>query len=77
MVQSHLRDNGDVTPCDFAPFVFGNIREKPLGQIWHEMSVHEVFANTSKRCRLANPRYWTRCAEWGLSRETPLAKRQA
>jgi len=33
-VQVHLRANGDVCPCDFTPYSFGNIRKQPLKEIW-------------------------------------------
>jgi MoaA/NifB/PqqE/SkfB family radical SAM enzyme len=69
VAQVHLRANGEVTPCDFAPFVFGNIREKPLAEIWDNITGHEIFAKNSKRCRLCDPDYWTRCTELGLCRE--------
>lgn len=58
VAQIHLRGNGDVTPCDFAPFGFGNVRKRPLKEIWEGLSRHPVFLQGSKRCRLADPVYW-------------------
>lgn len=54
----HLRANGDVSPCDFAPFSFGNIRERPFADIWREMAAHEAFAHNAPGCRLADQAYW-------------------
>lgn len=54
----HLRANGDVSPCDFAPFSFGNIRERPFADIWREMAAHAAFAHNSPGCRLADQAYW-------------------
>lgn len=31
-----IEPNGEVKPCTFAPLILGNVREKPLGQIWQE-----------------------------------------
>ena len=31
-----IEPNGEVKPCSFAPLILGNVKEKSLGQIWHE-----------------------------------------
>ena len=31
-----IEPNGEVKPCSFAPFILGNVNEKPLGEIWQE-----------------------------------------
>jgi len=62
-VQVHLRANGDVCPCDFTPYSFGNIRKQPLKEIWESMSAHALFARPSARCRLSQPAYWTKLSE--------------
>jgi MoaA/NifB/PqqE/SkfB family radical SAM enzyme len=54
MVQLHIRANGDVTPCDFTPQAFGNLRRQPLADIWAAMAGHDLFANASPRCRLSH-----------------------
>ena len=59
-VQVHLRANGDVSPCDFTPVSFGNIRSEPLKTIWGQLSGSELYAAPSECCRLANPAYWAR-----------------
>jgi MoaA/NifB/PqqE/SkfB family radical SAM enzyme len=62
IVQVHLRANGDVCPCDFTPYSFGNIRRQPLKEIWDSMSGHALFAEPSPRCRLSQPAYWVKLA---------------
>jgi len=63
IVQVHLRANGDVSPCDFTPHSFGNIRQQPLKAIWESMSAPPLFAEPSARCRLSQPGYWVKLAE--------------
>jgi len=63
MVQMHLRANGDVSPCDFTPCSFGNIRELPLGDIWQRMISSELYKGPSPRCRLSKREFWNRLAE--------------
>jgi MoaA/NifB/PqqE/SkfB family radical SAM enzyme len=57
MVQLHVRANGDVTPCDFTPTPFGNVRRQKLEDIWHAMTTHPLYANMSGRCRLSQPAF--------------------
>ena len=57
VAQIHLRANGDVAPCDFTPFSFGNIRQRSLSDIWRDMVESPVFSQGSPRCRLADPAY--------------------
>jgi MoaA/NifB/PqqE/SkfB family radical SAM enzyme len=63
MVQVHLRANGDVCPCDFTPYSFGNIRKQPLKEIWGSMTAHALYAEPSARCRLSQPGFWVKLAE--------------
>ena len=65
MVQVHLRANGDVSPCDFTPYSFGNIREKPLKDIWDSMTKSPLYAAPSARCRLSTPAFWDKLALLG------------
>jgi len=58
MVQMHLRANGDVSPCDFTPHSFGNIRRQSLGDIWVAMTKSPLYAVPSARCRLSRPAFW-------------------
>lgn len=60
LVYVHLRANGDVSPCDFCPYSFGNIRQKSFREIWREMVRNDIYRKVSPRCRLASPDYWAR-----------------
>ncbi|HEX7485322.1 MAG TPA: radical SAM protein [Vicinamibacterales bacterium] len=55
IVQVHVRANGEVSPCDFTPYSFGNIREKSLKDIWDSMATSPMYAAPSARCRLSTP----------------------
>lgn len=65
MVQLHLRANGDISPCDFTPYSFGNIRRQPLRDIWNSMSGNPLYAQPSARCRLSRPDFWVQLDELG------------
>jgi MoaA/NifB/PqqE/SkfB family radical SAM enzyme len=58
IVQMHMRANGDVSPCDFTPRAFGNIRDRPLKEIWDSMAGSPLYAVPSARCRLSKPEFW-------------------
>ena len=60
MVQVHLRANGDVSPCDFTPYSFGNIRKQPLREIWDAMAGHPLYEKPSARCRLSRSDFWVK-----------------
>jgi MoaA/NifB/PqqE/SkfB family radical SAM enzyme len=62
MVQLHIRTNGDVTPCDFTPQAFGNVRRQPLADIWKAMTAHSLYAAMSPRCRLSQADFRSRLA---------------
>jgi len=63
MVQVHLRANGDVSPCDFTPYSFGNIRSQSLREIWESMAGSPLYAEPSARCRLSRPDFWVKLDE--------------
>ena len=65
MVQLHLRANGDVSPCDFTPYSFGNIRAQSLREIWESMAGNPLYEQPSARCRLSRPDFWTQLDELG------------
>ncbi len=71
MVQLHVRANGDVSPCDFTPCSFGNIREQPLREIWDAMAASALYATPSARCRLSKPDFWVELNH--VARERPGA----
>jgi MoaA/NifB/PqqE/SkfB family radical SAM enzyme len=58
VAQMHLRADGDVAPCDFTPFSFGNIRRNSLRQLWHAITSSEIYSKSSRRCRLSDPAFW-------------------
>jgi MoaA/NifB/PqqE/SkfB family radical SAM enzyme len=62
MVQLHVRANGDVTPCDFTPLAFGNVRRQSLAAVWQAMSRDALYAEPSARCRLVRPEFRARLA---------------
>jgi len=48
----YITPYGDVCPCDFNHVIFGNALERPLYEIWEEMTSLPDF----------------RCAKWGYCR---------
>jgi len=62
VAQLHVMANGDVAPCDFTPYAFGNVRERPLSHIWRTITQHPLYAGGSPGCRLASPEYWSALA---------------
>ncbi|MCL5772978.1 MAG: radical SAM protein [Firmicutes bacterium] len=66
VVQLHIRGNGDVSPCDFTPYSFGNLRTEPLKDIWQKMISHPLYSTHSPSCRLGNPGFREKLIEHGL-----------
>jgi MoaA/NifB/PqqE/SkfB family radical SAM enzyme len=62
VIQMHLRANGDVSPCDFTPCSFGNIRRRPVADIWRDLTSSPLYAEPSPRCRMSEPDFRTRVA---------------
>jgi len=54
VVQVHLRANGDVSPCDFTPYSFGNVRLHPLSAIWQSMVSDSLYESHSPYCRMSS-----------------------
>ena len=65
--QMHLRGNGDVTPCDFTPLSFGNIRQRSLREIWFDMCTSDIYSKPSAGCRLADPAFQDRLMRSGAA----------
>lgn len=63
MVQLHLRANGEVSPCDFTPYSFGNIHRQSLREIWDGMAGNPLYAEPSARCRLSRQDFWVKLDE--------------
>ncbi len=58
--QFYMTAYGDVTPCDFTPLGFGNIKEQSLESIWQKMTSHEAYNHREPRCRMQNPKFRAR-----------------
>ncbi|MGQ9456377.1 MAG: radical SAM/SPASM domain-containing protein [Armatimonadota bacterium] len=58
--QFYMTAYGDVTPCDFTPLSFGNVREKSLEDIWSDMISHEGYACHKNSCRMQDPTFRAR-----------------
>jgi len=56
-IQYYVSAYGDVTPCDFAPLSFGNIRTEPLKKIWRKMVHHPGYNHRSSFCRMQNDNF--------------------
>ena len=50
--QLHVTAHGEVTPCDFTPLSFGNLRDEPLADIWRRMTTHREYCRHSQSCRM-------------------------
>ena len=51
----YVTASGDVTPCDFMPLSFGNVREEPLARIWQRIRAHPSFQRRTQACKMQNP----------------------
>jgi MoaA/NifB/PqqE/SkfB family radical SAM enzyme len=56
-IQYYVSAYGDVTPCDFTPISFGNIRNEPLKKIWIRMARHPAYNHRSTFCRMQHHRF--------------------
>jgi len=56
-IQYYVSAYGEVSPCDFSPLSFGNIREEPLKEIWNKMVHHPAFKRRSSVCRMQNNKF--------------------
>lgn len=54
-IQFYISAYGDVAPCDFTPLSFGNVRDKPLKEIWKKMVKHPAYSHRSTFCRMQHP----------------------
>ncbi len=61
-VYLHIEADGTVTPCDFTPISFGNVRKKPLREIWKAMVEDATYIRTSPTCRYKSPEFRERVA---------------
>ncbi|MHA1805714.1 MAG: radical SAM/SPASM domain-containing protein [Promethearchaeota archaeon] len=56
-IQFYVSAYGDVTPCDFTPLSFGNVRKEPLKNIWMRMVKHPAYNHESPFCRMQDPKF--------------------
>jgi len=55
--QIHITHDGYVTPCDFTPLHFGNVKEEPLRVIWNRMRAHPEYRKKTVPCRMQDPEF--------------------
>jgi MoaA/NifB/PqqE/SkfB family radical SAM enzyme len=56
-IQYYVSAYGEVTPCDFTPLSFGNIRNMPLKKIWELMINHPAYNHRITACRMQNAKF--------------------
>jgi MoaA/NifB/PqqE/SkfB family radical SAM enzyme len=56
-VQYYVSAYGEVTPCDFTPLSFGNVRDESLKTIWKKMIHHPAYKHLVTSCRMQNSRF--------------------
>jgi MoaA/NifB/PqqE/SkfB family radical SAM enzyme len=56
-IQYYISAYGEVSPCDFTPLSFGNIREEPLKKIWKKMIHHPAYNHRVTSCRMQNAQF--------------------
>jgi MoaA/NifB/PqqE/SkfB family radical SAM enzyme len=56
-IQYYVSAYGDVTPCDFTPLSFGNIRTETLKKIVKRMVHHPAFAHRAQFCRMQHEKF--------------------
>lgn len=56
-IQFYMTAFGDVTPCDFTPLTFGNIRDDKLLTIWERIIAHPAYCQRSDHCRMQDPEF--------------------
>ncbi len=56
-LQYYVSAYGDVSPCDFTPLSFGNIKNKTLKDIWKKMIRHPAYNHRSTFCRMQHPNF--------------------
>ncbi|MFX0031690.1 MAG: radical SAM/SPASM domain-containing protein [Candidatus Hodarchaeota archaeon] len=51
-IQFYASAYGDISPCDFTPISFGNIRQHSLKRIWMKMVRHPAYNHKNSVCRM-------------------------
>ncbi|MFQ6096492.1 MAG: radical SAM/SPASM domain-containing protein [Armatimonadota bacterium] len=55
--QFYMTSGGEITPCDFTPLSFGNVKKEPLKDIWARMTSHEAYRDRCNHCRMQDPEF--------------------
>ena len=56
-LQYYVSAYGDVSPCDFTPLSFGNVRNKSIKEIWKKMVRHPAYNHRITYCRMQHPNF--------------------
>ena len=56
-LQYYVSAYGEVSPCDFTPLSFGNVKNKSLKEIWNKMVHHPAYNHRSTFCRMQHPNF--------------------
>jgi len=56
-LQYYVSAYGDVSPCDFTPLSFGNVRNKSIKEIWNKMVHHPAYNHRSTFCRMQHSNF--------------------
>jgi len=50
--QIHITHSGEVTPCDFTPLTFGNVKDMSIKEIWQKIRGHPAYRLWKPKCRM-------------------------
>ncbi len=56
-IQFYASAYGEISPCDFSPLSFGNIRNESLKKIWMRMVKHPAYNHRSPFCRMQDKNF--------------------
>ena len=55
--QFYITAYGEMTPCDFTPLGFGNVREESVETVWSRMAHHEGYCGHKNSCRMQDQHF--------------------
>ena len=56
-LQLHITAQGELTPCDFTPLSFGNVKDASVAELWHRELAHPAYLKRSVRCRMQSAEF--------------------
>jgi radical SAM protein with 4Fe4S-binding SPASM domain len=60
-----IEPNGEVKPCTFSPISYGNIKDRPLVEIWKDMKssdfLHKIWNSASRKGKCKTCKYLEEC----------------